>query len=149
MRSFLVPFAALTALILFAGCGDSKEGGDVDVTLSEWSIVLDKETLPEGPIEFTIENKGEREHEFVIVRTSLAADELPAKDDGSVDEDGADVDVEREVEDIEDGDRTSRTFELDPGSYVFLCNIVEDIEGEETSHYEKGMRVGFTVTAEE
>ena len=36
------------------------------------------------------------------------------------------------------------TPKLDAGSYVFICNIVED-EGDDTIvHYQQGMRVGFT-----
>lgn len=145
MRLLLVLSAVAAALALSA-CGDSGEGGEVKVTLSEWGITTDKESLPEGPIELTIENIGEREHELVIVSTDVPADDLPTKEDGSFDEDGADVDVKHEVEEIGDGDRTGRTYQLDPGKYVFLCNIVEDIDGEEVSHFASGMAVAFKVT---
>jgi len=37
------------------------------------------------------------------------------------------------------------TVSLDAGSYVFICNIVEE-EGQDTIvHHQQGMRTGFTV----
>jgi len=39
--------------------------------------------------------------------------------------------------------RGQRGAALDPGTYVFICNIVDKDTG--TSHYYAGMRVGFTV----
>jgi len=147
MRLLFLLALTLTALILVA-CGDSGEGGKVEVTLSEWEVVIDKDSVPRGPIDFTITNDGDETHEFVIIKTGIAADELPTTDDGSVDEDAPDVDVQQEVEDIESGDRTGRTYELDAGSYVLICNLVDD-EGETTeSHYENGMRQGLTVEEE-
>lgn len=143
---FLVLPAATAVLALFAACGSEGEGGEVDVTVTEWSVETNKESLPEGPIDFTIQNDGEREHELLIVRTDIAIDELPAKDDGSFDEDAAGVDVKEEIEDIEDGDETGRSYTLDPGAYILLCNIVEDIDDVETSHFEQGMATEFTIT---
>jgi hypothetical protein len=148
VRLLLVPLLALAAALL-AACGDTGEGGEVNVTLREWAIETDKDSLPEGPVELTIENDGEEDHELVIVKTDIPPEDLPILDDGSFDEDAPDVDVEQEVEDVESGDRTGRTYELDPGAYVFLCNLVEDIEGTETSHFDRGMRAAFTVTEDE
>jgi hypothetical protein len=144
----IVTMGVGATLALLAACGDQGEGGEVEVTLLEWSVATDVDTLPKGPIEITVENDGELEHELVIIRADIPANDLPTKDDGSIDEDAPGVDVEREIEDIGAGDRTGRTFELDPGSYVFACNIVSDVDGEETSHYANGMAVGFTITEE-
>jgi hypothetical protein len=148
VRLFLLLPAALL-LLLAVACGDEGEGGEVEATLDEWSITLDEASLEEGSIDVTVENEGEREHELVIVSTEIAIDELPTKDDGSFDEDAPGVDVKEEIEDIEDGERTGRTYSFDPGTYVFLCNIVEDIDGTETSHFAQGMRVAFEVTEKE
>lgn len=149
MRLLLVLSAALLLLFAIACGGDDGEGGDVDVTLDDWSVVVEQDSVEEGPINFNVDNQGERTHEFVIVRTDIAADELPAKDDGSLDEDAPGVDVKEEIEDIGDGDDTSRTYTMDPGKYVFLCNIFEDIDGTETSHFAKGMFAEFEITAKE
>jgi hypothetical protein len=131
-----------------AACGDSGEGGAVSVTLKEWEVIVDKESVPEGPIDFTIKNDGEETHEFVIIKTDIDPGELPTADDGSVDEDAPDIDVKQEVEDIENGDKTGRTYDLESGSYALICNIVDEEDGQTESHYAQGMYAGLTVEAE-
>lgn len=148
MKLLLVLPAAL--LLFAAACGgDTGKGGDVDVTLQEWAVNVKQDSVEEGPIDFNVDNSGDRTHEFVIVRTDIPGAELPTKDDGSVDEDAPGVDVKEEIEDIEDGDDTSRSYSMDPGKYVFLCNIVEDIDGTETSHFAEGMFADFEITAKD
>ncbi len=148
MRILVLP-AALVLVILLAACGSTGEGGDVDVTLDEYSVVTDVDSLPEGPIKFDIKNVGERDHELLIVRSDIPGGELPTEDDGSVDEGAAGVDVKHDIDEIDEGDETIRSFSLDPGNYVLLCNIVEDIDGTETSHYAKGMWTEFTITPDD
>ncbi len=148
MRILVLP-AALLLVILLAACGSTGEGGDLDVTLDEYSVVIDVDTLPEGPIKFDIKNAGAREHELLIVRSDIPGAELPTKDDGSFDDNAGGVVVKRDIDNIEVGDKTSRSYALDPGNYVLLCNIVEDIDGTETSHYAQGMWTEFTITPDE
>lgn len=144
----VITLLAAAAVAVLAACGDQGEGGEVNVTLSEWFVETDVDTLPKGPIEITIKNDGALQHELLIIKTDIPADELPTKNDGSIDEDAPGVDVEQEIEDIDSGDRTGRTYELDAGSYVLACNIVNEVDGEEVAHYEKGMATGFTITEE-
>ena len=145
MRILVLP-AALSLMILLAACAsDSGEGGDLDVVLDEYSVVTDVDTLPEGPIKFDIKNDGAIDHELLIVRSDIPGAELPTEDDGSFDENAGGVDVEREVDDLEPGAETSRSYDLDPGNYVLLCNIVDG----ETSHYDLGMWTELTITSEE
>jgi hypothetical protein len=62
-----------------------------------------------------------------------------------VGEEGEGAELVDEIEDIAVGDIATLTISLDAGSYVLICNIVED-EGDETIvHYQQGMRTGFTV----
>ena len=148
MRILVLP-TALLLVILLAACGSTGEGGDVELTLVEWSVATDVDSLPEGPIKFDIENGGEREHELLLVRSDIPGAELPTKDDGSVDEGAGGVDVKYDIDDLEAGDKTSRSYALAPGNYVLLCNIVEEIDGIETSHYAQGMWTEFTITPDE
>ncbi len=148
MRILVLP-AALLLVILLAACGSTGEGGDVKLTLEEWSVVTDVDTLPEGPIKFDIKNAGEREHELLIVRSDIPGAELPTKDNGSFDDDAGGVDVKHDIDKLDAGDETSRSYSLDPGNYVLLCNIVEDSDGTETSHFAKGMWIEFTITPDE
>ena len=141
----LVLAAALGGLL--TSCGDDDDNGDasdVSVKLDEFSIALDGEPSA-GGVTFGIENIGEETHEFVVFRTELALTALPTADDGSVDEEGAGVELVDEAEDIAAGDSDQLTVDLDAGSYVVICNVVEKDDGKTESHYQEGMRASFTV----
>jgi len=150
VRFFLLAILLVPAALLVSGCGD--EGGTdstVKVTLSEWDVVAEPDSVPEGEVTFDVDNEGEQEHELVVVRTAFDAAELPTEGDGSVDEGADGIDVIGETNDINDGDSDSRVFTLDPGSYVLLCNLVHEEHDEKEVHYKLGMRTTFEVTAEE
>jgi hypothetical protein len=148
VRIALLALATVLAVAL-AACGDEEERSTVDVSLSEWEVVPNVESVVEGEVTFNADNNGEQEHELVIIQTAFAADELPAEDDGSVDEGADGVDVIGETAEIEPGDDDSRVFTLDPGSYVLLCNLVHEENGEREAHYAMGMFKAFEVTAKE
>ena len=134
-----------TALVL-AAAGCDSDGGEVEVTLQEFSITLGAESVPAGDVTFNVTNEGPNDpHEFVVFQTDLAPDALPTAEDGSVDEAGEGVTLIDEIEDIAVDDSPTLTVPLEAGSYVFICNIVEEEEGALESHYQEGMRVGFTV----
>jgi uncharacterized cupredoxin-like copper-binding protein len=127
--------------------GESTGGGTtVDVTVQEFAVLPATDTAPAGDVTFDVTNEGpEDTHEFVVFKTDLEPDALPTASDGSVDEEGEGVELVDEIEDIAVGDTPTLTVSLDAGSYVLICNIVED-EGDETIvHYQQGMRTGFTV----
>jgi uncharacterized cupredoxin-like copper-binding protein len=148
--------------LMAAACGDDDEGGTsaatggatgetgggttVDVTVQEFAVLPAQDSAPAGDVTFNVTNTGpEDTHEFVVFKTDLEPDALPTAPDGSVDEEGEGVELIDEIEDIAVGDTPTLTVSLDVGSYVLICNIVED-EGDETIvHYQQGMRTGFTV----
>jgi uncharacterized cupredoxin-like copper-binding protein len=154
---FVATVAALS--LVAAGCSDD-EGGEtgatgggatgggtrVDVTVQEFAVIPAASSAPAGDVTFEVTNKGPDDtHEFVVFKTDLAPDALPTAADGSVDEEGEGVELIDEIEDIAVGDTPTLTVTLDAGSYVFICNIVEEEGGETISHYQQGMRVAFTV----
>jgi hypothetical protein len=140
---FLFALLVVPATLFVSACSDeSGEDSTVDVTLSEFEVVADPDSVPEGDVTFDVQNDGEETHELVIVKTDFDAGELPTEDDGSVDEGADGIDVIGETDEIDSGDSDSRVFGLDPGNYVLLCNLVEDDE----SHYAQGMRTPFEVT---
>ena len=155
--AFLLTLAALVALLAFAAACDDDEddgggdGGDalpssIDIGLQEWAVVPDADTAAAGDVTFNITNNGPVDpHEFVVFRTDLAADALPTGDDGGVLEDGEGLELIDEVEEIAVGDAAELSVNLAAGSYVLLCNIVEEEEGELESHYQLGMRTAFGV----
>jgi uncharacterized cupredoxin-like copper-binding protein len=143
------------AIVAAAACGDDDDdaGGDGDgastvaVTLKEFEVVPDNDSVSAGAITFKASNTGpEDAHELVVVKTDLAPDELPTSDDGSADEEGEGVELIGEIAEFAVGAEAEATFNLTAGKYVLLCNVVEELEGGETeSHYKNGMRTAFTV----
>ncbi len=119
----------------------------VNVSLEEWGVSLDKTTVKAGNVSFRVTNEGPDDvHEFVVVKTDLAPDALPVNVQSVVDENGAGMTIIGEIEDISVGtDVHVTSMDLEPGNYVLICNIWD--EDEQESHYDEGMRVAFTVTA--
>jgi uncharacterized cupredoxin-like copper-binding protein len=115
----------------------SSDNADVNATESDYQIELDTNSAAAGELTFGIQNDADQTHEFVIFKTDLAPDALPTNEDGDVDEEGEGVEAIDEVEDIEGGSSADLTVDLEPGSYVFICNL--------PGHYRQGMYVGFTV----
>lgn len=124
---------------------NGSTGTAVDVSLLEYAIAPDPNSVAAGPVTFNANNIGGEKHEMVIVKTNLAADALPTLDDGSVDE--SQVESVGEVADLAAGDSGSVTVNLAAGNYVLICNIVEEMaQGELHVHYQQGMRAAFAVT---
>jgi uncharacterized cupredoxin-like copper-binding protein len=133
-----------TLALLAAGCDSGDGGGTVEVTLQEFAVVPGASSVGAGEVTFDVTNEGPEDvHEFVVLRTDLAPDALPTGDDGSVEEEGAGIEVIDEIEDMAVGDNESLTVSLDAGNYVLICNIYD--EDEQESHYQEGMRTAFTV----
>ena len=117
------------------GAGGAEQA-TVDVTEKDFAISPGAPSAPAGNVKFNVRNDGPSTHEFIVIKTDLAPDQLPVKD-GKVNEDANGIELVDEIEDIRSGDTKSLTTNLDTGRYVLICNI----EG----HYQQGMRVGFAV----
>lgn len=135
--------AAATLAVASSAC--SGGGGEtVDVTLQEFAVSASPASVGAGEVTFDVTNEGPNDtHEFVVIRTDLAPTDLPTDDTGAVDETGGGLEVVDEIEDVPVGESPSLTVDLDAGSYVLICNIYD--EDEQESHYQEGMRTGFTV----
>lgn len=150
MRFLAVP-AALITLLAFVACGGDEGLTDskLDVTVGEFFINPTVDTVPPGDVTFDIKNEGpDLKHELVIIRTDFGVDELPTKDDGTVDEGAAGVDVRGRIPKVDPDRKTSGVFTLtEPGAYVLICNLKDRDNGPDASHYADGMRIAFTVEA--
>lgn len=151
-RILFVGAVAAALLLAAAACGgddddDGDSGGEattVAATLKEFEVLVDKDSVPAGSVTFRAENIGPEDvHELVAVKTDLARDALPTKDAGSVDEEGAGLEVIGEIEDLAVDSVEEITLDLTAGKYVLLCNIYDADEDE--AHYAEGMRTAFTV----
>jgi len=115
---------------------DTSTSGEIAATVKDFQIAIDPAEVAAGQVKFTISNDGPSTHEFVVVRTDDAPDDLTVEN-GEVNEDG--LDVIGEAEDIAPSTSADPlVLALDAGQYVIICNI--------TGHYEQGMHAGLTVT---
>lgn len=116
-------------------------GGNLAVTLKEWSVMPTASTVPTGSVAFVVTNKGKAPHEFVVFRTDTLASDIPVgsfEGEGNrIDEDTAGTNV-GETGDLAPGSTKTLTIDLKPGHYVFLCNL--------PGHYGLGMHTDFTVS---
>jgi uncharacterized cupredoxin-like copper-binding protein len=145
-----VPTATRTPSASHGAVTATGAGGEsfiVSVGLKDYEIVPNPGSGPAGEFEFQISNTGPSVHELHLVKTDLAADELPTDSDGAVDESDefAHDDHLGHVEDLAAGSQETFEASLDPGHYVLYCNIVEQAGGGVVAHYTQGMRQDFTV----
>lgn len=117
------------------------EGTPVAVELGETSdteyfMTAAPESVPAGPVTFTVENTGTEEHEMVVMKTDTAPDQLQprAADPDKVEEEGM-VD---ELEKFAEGLTKTITLDLEAGKYALVCNVAK--------HFDRGMYTAFTVT---
>jgi uncharacterized cupredoxin-like copper-binding protein len=132
-----ITIAGLIALTA-AACGDSEPDHTVGVTMSDYEVDPDATRAEAGETTFEIDNTAVQVHEFVVVKTDLAPDELPLDEDGLVDERGEGLEFIDEVEDLEGGESAELTADLAAGTYLLLCNLPD--------HFQQDMFKTFTVT---
>jgi iron uptake system component EfeO len=132
MRSGFLLGIAATVAVTIVGCNGAAAAAPkaVNAAVTEFKISSDATKVAAGDVTFTISNKGAAIHEFVVVRTDLADDKLPKDAEGLVAEGGPLAAVD-EVEDITPGSSKTLTVKLEPGHYVFFCNLA--------GHYVGGM----------
>ena len=142
----LLAITLLGAAMLVACGGDDDDGtaaataaasdeqATIAVTLNEWALEVDEARAQGGEVTFEVANSGTVEHDFVVIRSDLAADALPTAG-GAVDE--TQVEVIGRAGLIAGGASASVSFDLAAGSYVLVCNV--------PAHYDLGMRIAFTV----
>jgi uncharacterized cupredoxin-like copper-binding protein len=159
MRGRTVLLTGLVAGLALVACGGEEPAQapttqaptttavtTVGVTLQEFSVTPAPKSAPAGQVTFDAKNTGPKDpHELVVIKTDLAPDALPTTSEGKVDENGAGIEVIGEIEEFKVGETQSKAFELTAGSYVLICNVVEEEEGETEAHYQKGMHAAFTV----
>jgi uncharacterized cupredoxin-like copper-binding protein len=107
----------------------------VDMVMTDFKFAPDNVTVVAGKVPITQKNEGGVKHEFVLLKTDKAADSFAVKG-GEINEEAAGTNV-GEIEDVVPGKSKSKTFDLKPGKYVFVCNL--------PGHYAGGMYGSMTV----
>jgi len=131
--------AALTAAALAGACGGrSPAGGGRAVRVDVRDFKIDAPTVvPAGDVAFSAHNLGPDAHELILVRAD-SADELPLRPEGiTVDEDAVGLVTAGAVEPFADGTTEELSAHLEPGRYVFFCNM--------SGHFLGGMHAVVTV----
>jgi uncharacterized cupredoxin-like copper-binding protein len=131
----LVTMLAVTAALVMGCTAGAAKGGTVNATLTEMKIVLDRNSIPAGPITFVVKNNGTMEHELVVIQTDLAEDKLAPdlEEPGKMDETGN----VGETGEVKPGESKTFSITIPAGHYVIMCN--------EVGHYPAGMHLAFTV----
>jgi len=121
----------------------------VSVGLQEFAIAPSVASVPAGTLKFVAKNSGPDDiHEMVVLRTDLDPAALPVDKDGKADEEADGITSIGETGDVAVGETKEASFDLAPGKYVLICNIVQtEPDGSIEAHYKVGMRTAFTVTA--
>jgi uncharacterized cupredoxin-like copper-binding protein len=130
----LVPALAL------AGVGFAQAAtyaGRVKATEVEFHIKLSAANGKAGKITFTVENAGHLAHQFLVLKSNLAAGKLPLK--------GTTVNVAKAGKlvggisgaGLKAGASKMITLSLPAGRYVLFCNL--------PAHYTSGQYAAFTV----
>lgn len=118
----------------------------VGVTITDGSLELDTEEVLAGTVRFDVTNNGEEPHELLVV-FGADPDQLPLQDAGGVDESAIEENTVRGALSLfPAGTTCSGTFELPPGEYTILCNVVEPRDGVNESHFESGESAELVVT---
>ena len=99
---------------------DTAAGGAATITLAEFTI--EASPVVAGTTSFAVDNAGDFPHEFAITR-GTSYEELPLLSNGSVDEDALGDDFLGRTDLLQGGQSATIEFDLEPGDYVFFCNI--------------------------
>jgi uncharacterized cupredoxin-like copper-binding protein len=130
-RSILLSFLPL---LVAAACTSTSADAEVAVSLHEDAVTLAPTEVGAGAVTFAATNEGTNTHEIEVFRGDVDPATLPVEDNVAV-TDG--LDLVDEIEDITPGSTANLTVELEPGTYVVMCNL--------PGHFEKGMHAVVTV----
>jgi plastocyanin len=107
------------------------------ISLYEWKVIA-ATTLKPGTAKFTITNFGTQPHELLVFKSDLAPSAYPTDAAGDIVEDGPGVSLVSDGENIDPSGTQTRSVDLTPGTYLFVCNI--------PGHFKQGMFSTVTVT---
>lgn len=84
-----------------------------------------------GTSDLTITNSGTLPHELLVFKSDREPSAYPVDTAGDIKETGAGVSLVSDGENIDPGGSQTRTVDLSPGKYLFVCNI--------PGHFKQGM----------
>ena len=115
-----------------------QAGNVVEVSLAEWAVDSPTDLIP-GVITFNVTNNGDFPHHLAIARGD-SYETLPQIAGGAIDEATLAADFLGQTSNIASGGTANIEFDLEPGNYVFFCNIAGAV-----SHAAQGQVLSVTV----
>lgn len=137
----------------FTGCeivgGATPAAGatvpELAVQLGDYVVVPAASSVAAGPVRMRATNIGIHAHELVVVKADAVAS-LPTEKNGALAEEKLpDLALAGEIEEFPPTQQCDAVFDLEPGRYVLLCNLVEKVNGKTVAHLREGMATTFTV----
>ena len=113
--------------------------GAVAASLVEWAIETPAEVAA-GTVAFDVSNGGSFPHHFAIARGN-SYEELPMAGGGAIDEAALGDDYLGRTANLQGGQTETIEFDLEPGNYVFFCNIAGTV-----SHAAQGQVLSVIVS---
>jgi Cu+-exporting ATPase len=142
----LVPLAIFTGIDRgwFGGAEAASQLGprDVGVELKNFRVELSRTDITEGEVYLFVEHEEEQGHSRGRsgpgeLHNLVIWKELPSGERETV----------ARSENLASGETQQLRVRLEPGTYVFLCDVVEDVKGEIVGHFDEGMHTTFHVRA--
>ncbi|MDQ3915850.1 MAG: hypothetical protein M3323_11080 [Actinomycetota bacterium] len=126
-------------------CVEDDGSPGLQVVLDEFSVTPEEDELASGPVRFLATNRGEIAHELYVVQAPNL-ESLPLDGDRGIDEEALRPgQLVAELEGVPPGETCALEVDLEPATYVLLCNIVDEGEKNVRSHYLRGMRARVKV----
>ena len=105
----------------------------VKVTEKEFKVTPVPVKAPAGLVSFKVKNTGALKHQFIVLKSKVAASKLPVKNSKAV----LVGTVKGKLAGVAPGQTKTLTVKLPAGKYILLCNL--------PAHYKAGQRAAFTV----
>lgn len=131
------PAGASSAAPQASSVAPTPNNAVVTVLMNEMTLKPSIASVPAGKVTFIGVNQGKVDHEVVILKTDKAPNALVLLTGLSKVNEAASGENLGEVE-VEAGTTEAGTFNLSPGNYVLVCNLL--------GHYQAGMFAAFQVT---
>jgi hypothetical protein len=126
------------------GASRSEPDSSVELTLNEYVIGAEPQQVPAGTVELVANNEGRIWHEVIVVRHDGDPAAFPLGPFGGADETQIPEDaIVGKLREFLAGTTCAASFDLAPGSYALICNLVDDGSN---PHYDQGMYIALTVT---
>jgi Cu+-exporting ATPase len=120
--------------------GFPAEAAVLNATMDEYSIRLDRTTVPAGPVRLVVQNTGSRGHEVQVYPKRHQGD-----DHGEMAGDRLEEGAVGRLAIVLPGQTLVLDVDLTAGEWELGCHLLDSENGRRFDHYERGMKTALTV----